>query len=100
PQGAQMSDQNEENGPRIIPPPPATARQPLLTETFDILPNPTADELIRLMARLANFLNLLAAESLRSRVVTAAQPAPMSMLNAAATLEQGAMGQRQYLAMM
>lgn len=102
-----QNDQNSENKPRIVPPstaasvaPSSTARQPLLAETFEVLPNPTPDELIRLAARMANFLNLLTAEALRSRNVTAAQPTPMSFLNASAALETGAIQQRQYLAQM
>ena len=102
-----MPDENDQNKPRIVPPPvaptsssAAPARQSLLVEQFEVLANPTGDELIRLAARMANFLNLLVAESLRSRVVTAAQPIPMAFLNASASMEQGALQQRQYLAQM
>jgi len=93
-------DDNQENRPKIVPPIPLPTHESLLTETFEIHANPTIDEVVRLMARLANFLNLHVAESLRARIVTAAQPAPMAMLNAAATLEAGAIQQRQYLVAM
>ena len=92
-----MPDQPEDSKPRIVQPLPV--RESLLTESFDIHPNPTVDEIIRTMARMANFMNLLCAEALRSRVVTAANPSVMSMMNASANLEQGAQAQRQQLAM-
>jgi hypothetical protein len=74
-------------------------RDTLLTETFETRANPTIDEIIRTMARLANFINLYAAEALRSRVVTAANPSTQAMLNAAGNLENGAVAQRQELVM-
>jgi hypothetical protein len=104
-----MSDQNDQsdsNKPRIVP--PATANpttsapsrpSPLLAETFEVPSSPTPDELIRTMARLANYLNLLCAEALRSRVVSAANPSVMSMMNASTNLEQGAIAERQQMAM-
>ena len=82
--------------------PPVTIdskREPILSETFEVLPNPSLDEVIRVMAKAANFFNLYAAEALRSRLVTASNPAPMAILNAAANLEQGAIAQRQQQAM-
>lgn len=92
-----MSDQPEDSKPRIVQPFPV--RETLLTESFDIHSAPTPDELVRLMARMANFSNLLVAEALRSRNVTAASPAVMAMMNASANLEQGALAQRQQMAM-
>jgi hypothetical protein len=107
-----MSDQNEqnkENKPTLVggtaSPASSTssahpsARTPLLTESFEVLPSPTPDELIRLMARMANYMNLLVAEALRARNVTAANPSVMSMMNASANLEQGAQAERQVMAM-
>lgn len=104
-----MSDQNDDQKPRIIHPPSATSpsaspsaaastRPTLLTETFEVPSSPAPDELIRLAARLANFMNLLVAEALRSRVITAGQPIGMAFLNASAAMEGGALQQRQYLA--
>lgn len=102
------ADQNDDQKPRIVPPAttshPATSaaassRPTLLTETFEIPSSPTLDEVIRTMARAANFFNLLAAEMLRARIVTASNPAPMAVLNASAALEQGALAQRQQMAM-
>jgi len=98
-------DQNEENKPVAVMPAPtptpaaASPRKSLLTETFEIMPNPSVDEIIRTMARMANFCNLYAAEALRARVVTAANPCVMALMNVAANLEQGAQAQRQQLAM-
>lgn len=103
-----MPDQNDENKPRIVPPAstpaaPQTAtastRTILLSEAFEVPANPTLDELIRTMARMANFCNLMAAECLRSRVVTASNPAVMATLNASANLEQGALQQRAQMQM-
>jgi hypothetical protein len=94
-------DDNQDNKPKLVPAnrPLAAAPSPLLTETFEIQSNPPIDEIIRTMARLSNFCNLLCAEALRSRVVSAANPSTMAMMNAAANLEQGAMAQRQEMAM-
>jgi hypothetical protein len=98
-----MSDQNDEKekSSRIVIPiaPAADQSTILLTETFEVRASPTIDEVIRTMARLANFLNLYAAEALRARIVTAANPATPSLMSAAQNLEQGAMAQRQELAM-
>ena len=105
-----MSDQNEENKPKIVTPLPiapgltqqgtaASARESLLDETFSIHSAPAIDELVRLMARMANFMNLLTAEALRSRNVTAADPSVMAIMNASANLENGAQAQRQKQAM-
>lgn len=105
-----MSDQNDDQKPRIIhpatsgpqavsaPTTAATSRPVLLSETFEVPSNPTVDEMIRLAARMANFLNLYVAECLRSRNTTAGQPMPMAFLNASAAMESGALQQRQYLA--
>lgn len=87
-------------GPAAGSPAVAPAREVLLTETFEIPSGIGVDVMIRLAARMANFLNLLVAESLRSRNVTAAQPMPMAFLNASAAIESGALQQRQYLAQM
>lgn len=103
-----MSDQNESSKPHVITSPaanpsptsaPTSSRSPLLVETFEVLPSPTIDEIVRLMARMANFCNLYAAEALRARIVTASNPSVMAMLNASANLEQGAIAQRQQQAM-
>lgn len=102
-------DEKQGNKPQIVPPAatiPAdpiqaarATRETLLTETFDIHSDPSVDEIIRVMARLSNFMNLYVAEALRSRVVSAANPCTMAVMNAAANLEQGAQAQRQQLAM-
>jgi hypothetical protein len=104
-----MPDENDDQKSRIIHPvptpaptsatPAVPARQQLLVEQFEVPANPAPDELIRTMARLANYLNLLCAEALRSRVVSAANPSVMSMMNASANLEQGAIAERQQMAM-
>ena len=96
-------DDPQDNKPHVVPPAVINAavagRESLLAESFDIHSNPPIDEIVRVMARLANFVNLLAAESLRSRVVTAADPSVMALMNASANLEQGAQAQRQKQAM-
>jgi hypothetical protein len=94
-----MSDDDNAKIQSIKPVPSTASTQTLLTETFEIHTAPTPDELVRLMARLANYMNLLCAESLRSRNVTAANPSVMAMMNASANLEQGAQGERQLMAM-
>lgn len=90
----------EDNKPQIVPPTGTRAvRESLLDETFSIHSAPAIDELVRLMARMANFMNLLTAEALRSRNVTAADPSVMAIMNASANLENGAQAQRQKQAM-
>ena len=97
-----MSDQDQDNAKIAAVPAPAStaaAPAPALTETLQLSASPTVPEIIRLMAKAANFLNMAAGELLRTRVVTASNPATVGLMQAAANLEQGAQAQQQQVMM-
>lgn len=77
--------------PRIVPSPAAlpSASDPLHTEEFVVPHNPSPNDIVQTLAHLAQFMNLFAAECLRSKVVSAANPATAALMNASAAVEQG-----------
>lgn len=70
---------------------PDIAQHELLhSEEFSVRSNPSPTDIVNTMARLAQFINLFMAEALRSKVISAANPASAGLMNASGTLEQGA----------
>lgn len=65
--------------------------------TATVLSKPTPKEIITEMALLAKFLNQLAAESLRSEVLSASNPAVAALFNASTQLESGGIALHQIL---
>lgn len=77
--------------------PTLIAKPVVLTETFVVEANPTPADIVNTLARLAAFINAYIAEALRSKVVSAANPASAAMMNSSATLEQGSLQLRQLI---
>lgn len=87
----------EDNQKPAIVMPVAAVREVLHSETFEIVSNPTPADIIQMLARMAQFANLFMAEALRSKVISAANPASAALMNSSATLEQGAIQLQQIL---
>ena len=62
-----------------------------VVETFAVQPNPTPTDVVNMLARLAAFINAYMAEALRSKVISAANPASAALMNSSSTLEQGSL---------
>lgn len=80
--------------PQIVPPAgaatPAVEADPVLRVEFVVPQNPTIQQVIRLHAQIAEFLNAFVAEALRSKVVSAGTPTTQGAMQASAALEQSA----------
>lgn len=85
-----MSDQPTQPPASKIIIPDIPQHELLHSEEFSVRSNPSPTDIINVMARLAQFINLFMAEALRSKVISAANPASAGMMNASGTLEQGA----------
>lgn len=59
-------------------------------EAFEIVEQPTPEEVMKLMARVAKMLNHYVSEVLRTELLSCANPATNALCNASATLETGA----------
>lgn len=89
---------NQGNQPPAPPAPPNNRvitldnlqHELLHSEEFEVRSNPSPTAIINTMSRLAQFINLFMAEALRSKVISAANPASAGLMNASGTLEQGA----------
>lgn len=69
----------------------------LNTEIFHVVANPTHQEIVQTMGRLAKFCNQFMAECLKSGALSAANPASAGMMNASTQLETGAVQLTQLL---
>lgn len=83
---------NPSNPKTIIMPPLSAidAERIVHTEVLQVVTNPEVKEIIQTLAVLAKFMNRFVAECLKSGVVSAANPATAALMNASATVEQGA----------
>jgi len=86
---------DSQDKPRIVMPLPL--KETLHSEEFAITSDPSPAEIVQMLARLAQFINLLMAECLRSKVISAANPASAALMNSSATLEQGAIQLQQLM---
>lgn len=87
------SNPSNPSNPKTITMPPLSAVDSdriLYTDILQVVAKPEPKEIVQTLARLAKFMNKFVAECLQSEVVSAANPATAALMNASATVEQGA----------